>query len=346
MGGSGAPLAVIEGASLALNRHPDIFYLIYGTNAAYQLIANYPNLQGKFEFIEVSSVISDHEQPIKALKLGVESSMRKAVDAVKEKRANACVSSGNTGALMVIAKMVLRELNDIKRPAIVGVMPSIHGGSVMLDLGANTECDEHNLFQFAVMGVCFAQAVLSKANPRVALLNIGIEQIKGRELEKKTYALLENSGLNFIGYIEGHDLTKGMADVIVTDGFTGNMALKAAEGAVRYTMALMKEGFKANLPSQIGGMLAKKSLRRSFEPIDPNEKNGAMFIGINGIVVKSHGSALPIGFANAICVAYDLAAREINHAIANGLKTFHETKEATSLVDKIKETSAKILGLR
>ena len=347
MGGANAPRAVIEGASIALSKNPNLYFKIFGNQ---QLIGNlfeqFPILKENYEFIETGTYISDDEQPIKALKNGVNSSMRKAIDAVKENAAVACVSSGNTGALMVMAKMVLGELPGIKRPAIVGVVPNLNGGTVMLDLGANAECDETNLFQFALMGDCFAKIILNKKTPSIGLLNVGVEQIKGREIEKKTYNLLKKSGLNFIGYVEGHDLTKGVVDVVVTDGFSGNIVLKTAEGTARLLMQIMKQGFQNNLSSKIGGLLAKKSLKESFKSVDPNVNNGAMFIGVNGIVVKSHGGAEAIGFANAINVAYDLAQRNINQEIIKELDILQgEMSLGQNIVEKIKKTSARILGI-
>lgn len=340
MGGANAPRAVIEGASIALQKNPNLFFKIFGNRQLIgDLFEQFPVLSGNYEFIETVTYISDEEQPIKALKNGTESSMRKAIDAVKNNTAVACVSSGNTGALMVMSKLVLGELPGIKRPAIVGVVPNLNGGTVMLDLGANAECDEHNLFQFALMGDCFAKIVLDKKSPSIGLLNVGVEQIKGRDLEKKTYNLLKKSGLNFVGYVEGHDLTKGIVDVIVTDGFSGNIVLKTAEGTARLLLQIMKQGFGKSLASKIGGLLAKRALKESFSRVDPNVNNGAMFIGINGIVVKSHGGAEAIGFANAINVAYDLAQRNINQEIIKELDVLQgEVSLGQNIVEKIKKT--------
>jgi glycerol-3-phosphate acyltransferase PlsX len=348
MGGAGAPASVIEGASIALKYHPDLYYLFYGNDQLLNDgISSFPNLEGNCEIFPTKVVISDEEQPIKALRAGAQSSMRKAIDAVKDGFASACVSAGNTGALMVMSKLVLKEISGIKRPAIVGVMPTQTGdGTVMLDLGANAECDENNLFQFALMGDCFAKAALGKQNPSIALLNVGVEQIKGRDVEKKTYDMLKRSSLNFVGFIEGHDLTKGEVDVVVTDGFSGNIALKTAEGTVRFVMDLMKEGLTSNPIAKVGGLLAKKSIKKALSGIDPNKKNGAMFIGINGVVVKSHGSASAEGFAHAISVAHDLVKRDVNKQIVKELDLMKGISSKANIVDIIKEKSAKILGLK
>jgi glycerol-3-phosphate acyltransferase PlsX len=347
MGGANAPTAIIEGASIALRRYSNLYFKIFGNKQQLEtLLCQYDNLKGSYELIDTKSFILDDEQPIKALKGGLNSSMRKAIDSVKEGSASACVSSGNTGALMVMSKVVLGEIPGIKRPAIVGIMPNLHGGTVVLDLGANAECDENNLFQFALMGDCFAKVILNKQNPTIGLLNVGVEQIKGRELEKKTYELLKDCGLNFIGFVEGCDVTKGVVDVIVTDGFTGNIALKTAEGAATFLINLMKSGFQKNIFSKLGGLLARKALQESFKRVDPNINNGAMFIGINGVVVKSHGSSEAIGFANAIGVAYDLVKRNINQEIIKELDLIQqEISLGKNIVEKIKRTSAKILGI-
>lgn len=348
MGGAGAPDSVIAGANIARNHHHDLYYLFYGNDRILNdKISYFPNLIGNCEVFPTKDVVSDEEQPVKALRSGAESSMRKAIDAVKDGFASACVSAGNTGALMVMSKLVLKEITGIRRPAIIGIMPTQAGeGTVMLDLGANAVCDENNLFQFALMGDCFAKAVLGKQNPSIALLNVGVEQIKGRDIEKKTYDMLKRSSLNFVGYIEGHDLTKGEVDVVVTDGFSGNVVLKTAEGTVRFLMGLMKEGLTGNTLTKVGGLLVKKSIKKALSGVDPNKKNGAMFIGINGIVVKSHGSASAEGFANAISVAYDLVKRDVNKQIAKELDLMKDISSKFNIVDIIKEKSAKILGLK
>ncbi len=335
MGGANAPFCVVEGISLFVNKTKALnyFFKIFGDQVRVKpLLEKYPELAGRYELIHCPTFIADDEQPVKALKQGKESSMRKAIDAIKEEKSPACISSGNTGALMVIAKMVLGSLRDIKRPAIISVFPNFKEGVVVLDLGANTDCDEHNFLQFALMGHCYARIMLQKNSPSIGILNVGTEHTKGREVEKKAYELLKNSSLNFYGHIEGNDLTQGTVDVVVTDGFSGNVMIKVAEGTARICRDLIKQAFNENLLSKLGGLLAKRSLKSAFSRLDPRKYNGAMLIGINGIVVKSHGSSDSFAFANAIEVTYNLVKQNINSDIS---KLIEQSSKRETIVDKI-----------
>ncbi|RZI47526.1 phosphate acyltransferase PlsX [Rickettsiales endosymbiont of Peranema trichophorum] len=345
MGGANAPAAVIAGASIAVSKEESLFIRFYGDISIVEpLVRKYKKLTACSEVVHSPKWISDDEPPVRALKVGANSSMRNAIEALKSNDADACVSAGNTGALMVMSKLVLGDLPGIKRPAIVGILPSMSGQSVMLDLGANAECDPHHLLQFAFMGDCFARVALNKKHPSIGLLNIGTEEIKGRELEKKTYQLLQKSGLNFIGYVEGHDIALGKADVVVTDGFCGNIALKTAEGAISLALTLIKNGLQSNYLAKVGSLFVKDAIKDAFKSVDPNKNNGAMFIGVNGIVVKSHGSAGPEGIANAIQIAYDLARKRVNQRIVEELERSQESV-GSNIVARIKQTSAKILGI-
>jgi len=242
---------------------------------------------------------------------------------------------------MVMAKMALGMLADISRPAIVGVMPNRTGGSVLLDMGANTECDEFNLFQFALMGASYAKICLQRPNPSIGLLNVGSEEIKGTELQKRTYRLLRDSNLNFKGCVEGFDLAQGTVDVVVTDGFSGNLVLKAAEGTAKLCVEYMRCALKSNWISRIGALLVHRAIKKQFAKIDPREVNGAMFAGINGIVVKSHGNAEGKAFASAIKLAYELAKRRINEDIVEELRILHGGSSSglqPKLVDRLKKT--------
>ena len=230
MGGANAPASVVDGLELIAENHSDVFFLIYGKQELLASMLNkHKKLQGRYRLIHASTVVSDDESPIKAYKTGADSSLRKAIDAVHSGEADACVSCGNTGALMVTAKMVLGALKYVKRPAIISIFPNKKDGVVMLDLGANSECEPINFLQFAIMGSCFAKALFQNPNPAVGILNIGVEEHKGRDLEKKSSEMLKESKLNYKGFIEGYDLSDGTVDVVVTDGFTGNIALKVAE---------------------------------------------------------------------------------------------------------------------
>ncbi|CAL7959646.1 Phosphate acyltransferase [Alphaproteobacteria bacterium] len=347
MGGSGAPRVVIEAIRNIIYENNNISFIIFGDrDVVPDLLQSYGIPVQRCDFVPTQAVISDDEKPVSALRNGKHSSMRKAIEAVQHKVAHACVSAGNTGALMIMAKMVLGSLSHIKRPAIVGSVPNVRGRSIMLDLGANTECNETMLFQFALMGACFAKSILKLENPSIGLLNIGIEEVKGREIEQKTYNLLKESGLNFMGYLEGHDITAGNVDVIVTDGFTGNIALKALEGTTHAIFELFRNAYlNSGLVAKLGALLLKNSLKKQFAKVMPEVNNGAMFGGVNGIVVKSHGSSNAVGMANAIKVAATLARHDINNLIIHELKSFEAKGIGLDIVSKIKHTSAKFLGI-
>lgn len=345
MGGAGAPRVVLEAIALTYFKRSDLRFMLFGDEVVVKPLIDELRLpQDIFSLHHTNGVVLDNDKPIYALKYGKNSSMRMSIEAVKSGEASACVSCGNTGALMVMAKSVLGTLQGVRRPAIAGLFPHLYGRSVMLDMGANNECNEVVLFQFAVMGLCFAKVLLNDS-PSIAILNIGKEEVKGRDLEQKTSELLRESGLNFIGYIEGDDITKGKADVIVTDGFSGNLVLKASEGAAHIFLNLIKQACHSGLTAKLGALLLKKSLKKSLSYLDPNMNNGAMFIGLNGIVIKSHGSANIEGVLNAILTASELAKRNINEAISAELNILEENGIGLNFVDKIKHTSAKILGL-
>ncbi len=345
MGGVNSPRAALEAISIACSEHSDLFFLIFGDSLIIpDLIKDYNIPESRYHFFPTEKIVTDEHTPVEALR-NKGSSMHKAIEAVKEKVAHACVSCGNTGALLVMSKVVLGTLPGVKRPAIIGLFPTLSGRSVMLDMGANSECNEIFLFQFALMGSCFAKSVLKITDPKIGLLNIGVERFKGRELEHKAFNILNQSGLNFKGYIEGHDIIVGDVDVIVTDGFSGNIALKASEGTARICTELLRQACNNSIRSKIGAALLKPSLKSTFKRIDPNSNNGAMFIGIDGIVVKGHGNSETQGMLNAINVASDLAKSNINFKITEELHAFEEKGIGLNIVEKIKHTSAKIFGI-
>ena len=243
--------------------------------------------------------------------------MRRAIDAVAKGEASGVVSAGNTGALMGMAKLVLKTLPGIDRPAITAFFPTLRGESVMLDLGANIDCDPNNLIEFALMGQLFSRTVLGLVEPTVGLLNVGSEDMKGHQELKDAHALLRSGTVpvNYHGFIEGDDIAAGTVDVIVTDGFTGNVALKSAEGTARLVTQFLRETFKSSIASRIGYLFARRAFTKFRARIDPRRYNGAMFLGLNGIVVKSHGGTDAIGFSNAIGVAYDLVTGGFNDRI-------------------------------
>jgi glycerol-3-phosphate acyltransferase PlsX len=349
MGGTNSPDAIIEAIDGFFKSHDDVIFTIYGKKSiVLPKIIDYNFPENKYKLIDSEVAISDEDKPATAWRNGKNSSMRKAIEAVKNGDAHAAVSCGNTGALMLTSKMVLGSLEHIKRPAITAIFPSINNkGTVLLDMGANLECNESHLFHFALMGICFAKVILKIENPKIGILNVGSEITKGRELELKTYKILEKSGLNFHGFIEGHDVVKGNIDVLVTDGFSGNIFLKASEGAASTCIDLIQSSImNGGLVTKFAGLLLKSKIKASLKVIDPNKNNGAMLVGLKGIVIKSHGSASADGIYNAINTAYTLVKNNINAKISQELEIFEEKGTGLNFVDKIKQTSAKILGIK
>lgn len=320
MGGDKAPRSVIKGAKLALIRYPELYFVIYGRQEEInKYLKKYKKLQERCEVIHTDDVVSNEEKPSVALRQGKKSSMALAIEAVKEKKVDVAVSAGNTGALMAMSKIALRTLPGIDRPAICSLFPTRKGQCAMLDLGANPECSAENLFQFAVMGEAYAKAVMGKEKASIGLLNIGSEAGKGIDSVRRAADLLESTqlDLNFHGFVEGDDIAMGTVDVVVADGFSGNIALKTAEGAGRLCAEYLKKGLGSSIFAKIGALLAKPALKSIFKKIDPRSHNGGMFIGLGGIVVKSHGGTDHVGFANAIEVARSLVKNNINDQIIN-----------------------------
>jgi glycerol-3-phosphate acyltransferase PlsX len=311
MGGDKAPGIVLRGADIALTRFPQTRFLVFGAEDAVRpLLSKLPALAEAVTLHHTSEAVADDAKPSQALRGGRQTSMRLAIDAVAEGRADGVVSAGNTGALMAMAKFVLKTLPGIDRPAIASLFPTRRGESVMLDLGANVECDSENLVQFALMGDVFARTVLGLVEPTVGLLNVGEEDLKGNDAVRAASARLrgETSPIRFYGFIEGDDITAGTVDVIVTDGFTGNIALKTAEGTAKFYSEALRAALRHSLLARIGCVFARGALRQLGARLDPRRYNGAVFVGLGGIAVKSHGSADAFGFANAIGVAIDMAA--------------------------------------
>ncbi len=319
MGGDNAPVIVIDGAALARARTPDIQFIFFGDEAQIApLLAHYPQLCGCSEIRHTTEVISSDMKPSLALRQGRKSSMRLAINAVAEGEASSIVSAGNTGALMATAKFVLRTLPGVDRPAIATMLPTKKGETVMLDLGANIECDAENLVQFALMGAIFCRTVLGRSEPLIGLLNIGTEELKGHDEVRIAAQILRERPIpgRFLGFIEGNDITAGTVDVVVTDGFSGNIALKAIEGTANLIAYFLKQVFTSSLIARVGYLLSRGAFQRLKSRVDPRRYNGAMFLGLQGVCVKSHGGTDAEGFANAIGVAYDLVRRGFNERIA------------------------------
>ncbi len=311
MSGDLGPGVVVAAARQALRRHAALAIVLVGDEAVLgSLVAEHGgNDDGRLAVRHASEIVTMSDGPVDALRRKKQSSMRVAVDLVKQGEAQACVSAGNTGALMAIAKFVLKTVEGIDRPAILAEMPA-RGGSVhMLDLGANADCTAEQLFQFAMMGSVVTGDVRGLQNPRVALLNIGEEEIKGDQTVKAAAALLAASGLNYVGYVEGNGIISGKTDVVVTDGFTGNVALKTMEGTAGFISEMLKAAFTETWLSRLQALTARGVLGRLRARLDARQYNGASLVGLTGIVVKSHGSADEVSFLHAI----ETAVVEVEH---------------------------------
>ena len=322
MGGDNSPRVVIEGLAIAAKKNPDANFLLFGDESKVMPILNsYPALKKVCEFRPSSEVVHNEDKPSSVIR-NRNTSMYMAINAVKQGEAQAVVSAGNTGALMAISKLTLKTIQKIHRPAIVSIMPHRTGRYIMLDLGANTECDALNLAEFALMGNILAKHMLDIERPRVALLNIGAEEMKGREEIHQAVKIIKNSHLdmNFVGYIEPHEMPEGKADVVITDGFTGNIALKSIEGTAKLVVRLIKDAVKKSFLAKFGipfmfgvGLNIKKVM-------DPRLYNGAMLVGLNGLTVKSHGGTDALGYSYAVGNAIRLARQNFVATIRDELE--------------------------
>ncbi len=321
MGGDEGVRVMIEGAALARREHDRFKFLIVGDELLIkQALENHPNLRAASEILHAPDMISGEDRPSQAVRRAKTTSMGMAVGAVKAGEAGAAVSAGNTGALMAIAKLTLRTMPGIDRPALAGLLPTLGANDlVMLDLGANTECDARNLVQFAIMGAAYSRIVTGLASPRVRLLNIGTEDIKGTDTLRLAAAELKKASgklaLSFDGFIEADKICRGDVDVVVTDGFSGNIALKAVEGTARFVVDLLKQAFSSSLRSKFGFFVSRPATELLKHRLDPNNHNGAVFLGLNGVVVKSHGSANALGVANAVAVTARLLENNLTERI-------------------------------
>lgn len=316
MGGDHGPSVVVPAALRVLARHPRLQLILVGDEDT--LRAALPEGDPRLERLHVryaSQTVGMDEPPSQALRTKKDSSMRVAINLVRDGQAQACVSAGNTGALMATARYVLKTLPGIDRPAIISAIPALQGHTHMLDLGANVDCSAEHLCQFAAMGSILASAVDNVERPRVGLLNVGAEEIKGNDQVKEAARLLEESGLNYIGYVEGDDIYGERVDVIVCDGFVGNVSLKTSEGVARMIGHYLRSEFKRTWYNRLVGLIALPVLTQLKERIDPRRYNGASLLGLQGIVIKSHGSADETAFANAIEIAVVEVAKDVPHRI-------------------------------
>jgi len=323
MGGDHAPEIVIDGLEIARIRHPDFKFIVFGDEARITpLLAKYDELAPLVTVRHTTEHVYGDDKPSQAVRRGRKTSMWLAVDAVRQGEAQVAVSAGNTGALMAMAKIQLRTLEGIDRPAIASLWPTMRGESVVLDLGANLESDATQLVEFAIMGAAFARILNGTDRPTVGLLNIGTEELKGHDEIKEAAQMLREMPLSmdFRGFVEADGISRGDTDVIVTDGFTGNIALKSAEGTARLIQAYLKDALKRTWLTKIGAFLASAGFKILASKLDPRTHNGGVFVGLNGLVVKSHGGTDGIGFASAIDLAVEMADGDIATKILNDMK--------------------------
>ena len=324
MGGDYGPSVTVPAAKMALNEISNIQLVLVGDQV--QLGTEMEKLglsnETRIRIQHASEVVTMDEAAVLALKKKKDSSMRVAINLVKENKVQACVSAGNTGALMATSKYVLKTISGISRPAICTILPSMTGHTLMLDLGANLECTPENLHQFAIMGSVLAQSVDGMEKPTVGLLNIGSEAIKGNESIKKASQLIASSGLNYHGFVEGDDIYKGTVNVVVTDGFVGNVSLKTGEGLAALVNQVLQREFKKNLITRLAAIIALPVLRNVAKTLDPRRYNGASLLGLNGIVVKSHGSADTSSFFNAIKIASMEIEKDVPQRISRVVESY------------------------
>src|SRR5215204_5146088 len=330
MGGDHGPSVVVPGAALALERHPNLRFLMFGNERAIApLVSADARLKDAVEIRHTEVAVSMDDKPSVAVRAGRgKSSMWQAVQAVRDGQADAAVSAGNTGALMAMSKICLKTMAHVERPAIAALWPTLRGESVVLDVGATIGADAMHLVDMAIMGSAMARILFDIERPTVGLLNVGIEEIKGIEIVKEAGRLLREAdlpGLAYHGFVEGDDLGKGTVDVVVTEGFTGNIALKTAEGTAKQIGEYLRSAMSRTLSAKIGYLFARRAFDALREKMDPRRANGGVFLGLEGIVIKSHGGTDALGFASAIDIGYDMAHYEL-------LRTIREMLEQTPAI--------------
>jgi phosphate acyltransferase len=316
MGGDHGPSVVLPGADLSLTRHPDIEYLLFGDRVLLEpLLEGLPRLKVKSRVVHTDVAIRMDDKPSQALRYGRwKSSMWLAIDAVKKGEADAMVSAGNTGALMAMARFNLKMIEGIERPAIAALWPTVRGESIVLDVGASIGADEVHLINLAAMGSAMARVLFDVERPTVGLLNIGVEEVKGLEQVREAGRILREGNFphfDYHGFVEGDDIGKGTVDVVVTEGFAGNIALKTAEGTARQLGQYLRAAMNRTWAARLGYLLARQAFRTLRDKMDPRKSNGGVFLGLNGIVIKSHGGADAEGFASAIDIGYDMVRYEL-----------------------------------
>jgi len=323
MGGDNAPQKIIDGIDLHAKNSKNVYYKLFGDKDIIDPIINKKSIdKNLFEIVHTNEKIKGEDSAFTAAKKGKNTSMWLAIDSVKKKLSDIVISAGNTGALLVIAKLNLRMIENIDKPALSGLWPSKKGMSVVLDLGANIECNDKNLIDFAIMGSSLLKSLFPEEKPKVALLNIGSEEIKGNEVIKTTYQKLNqiiNEDFEFKGFIEGNNLMNGDVNVIVADGFTGNVALKTAEGTANFITSELKQAMTSSILSKIGSLISVNSLKKFKKKLDPRLYNGAILLGLDSPVIKSHGGTDYIGFANSLAVCEKIVKNNLIDKIKNSI---------------------------
>lgn len=326
MGGDHGPSVVLGGAALSAVRQPGLAFILFGdeTRLREELLSR-PRLGERARIVHTSAVIGMHDKPSQALRRGKGSSMWLAIEAVEKGEAAVAVSAGNTGALMAMAKLILRPMPGIERPAIAALWPTIKSECIVLDVGANVGADARQLADFALMGAAMARALFHVERPSVGLLNVGVEEIKGAEEVRQAHAWLKETDLplDYRGFVEGDQIGQGLVDVVVVEGFAGNIALKTAEGTARQIAQYLKDAMRRSWMSQLGAVFASGAFRVLREKMDPRRMNGGTFLGLNGVAVKSHGGTDAFGFASAIDLGYDIAESGLLSRLAADLDAFH-----------------------
>lgn len=327
MGGDRGAEVVIPGAAISLVRRPELQFKLFGDAAQIRAeLAKVPDLAARSEIIHTDIVVSMADKPSQAVRRGKGSSMWRAIEAVRDGEANVVISAGNTGALMAMSKLVLRPIADIERPAIAALWPTVRSECIVLDVGANIGASSRQLCDFALMGAAMARAIFHVDRPTVSLLNVGVEEIKGVDEVKEAHARLRDAAalpFEYRGFIEGDQIGQGLVDVVVVEGFAGNIALKTAEGTARQIATYLRDAMNRSWVSKLGAILAQGGFRILRDKMDPRRVNGGTFLGLNGIAVKSHGGTDALGFASAIDLGYDMSESGLITRLRSDIDAFH-----------------------
>lgn len=326
MGGDHGPEVVVPGAAISLQRHPELNFIFFGDEARIAAaLEQSPSLKARSRIVHTALTVSMHDKPSQALRRGKGSSMWMALDAVRQGEAHVAVSAGNTGALMAMAKLILRPMSGIERPAIAALWPTIKAECIVLDVGANIGATAQQLTEFAVMGAAMARAIFHIEQPTVGLLNVGVEEIKGMDEVREASALLKahELPLSYKGFIEGDQIGQGIVDVVVVEGFAGNIALKTAEGTAKQIGKYLKDAMTRSIFSKVGALMARGGFKVLKHKMDPRRVNGGTFLGLNGLAVKSHGGTDALGFASAVDLGYEMAESGLLARLGSDLEGFH-----------------------